>query len=109
MVTARSWSGMRPLGRTTGMGIPEKWGPLDYHPPPVAPPGRARDPQHDRLRLRRTHHALGHAVVRSAVGEPPLPRDRRAHAGRAARAGTPAARTHRVEDFARQGRTGPAP
>src|SRR5690606_25343594 len=38
------------------------------------------DPQHDRLRQRRARDAMGHARVRAAFGQPPLPRDRGAPA-----------------------------
>ena len=115
MRTSRSWSGARPLGRGSGRswrdsfigGIPEAGGEFTIRP--CRRSGRTQDrhdPQHDRLRLRRTRHPVGHARLRAALGQPPLPRARRAPARRAARAGTGAARAHRRAHRARQARPG---
>src|SRR5690348_5688627 len=86
IVTARSWSGARPEGRVELMQVSAQ-GATVYHRLLQRLRGAADDPQHDRLRECRGKRRAGLARVRTAGGQPPLPRDRRTPARRTARAG----------------------
>src|SRR5690606_14720622 len=107
-LTARIWSGARPLGRVTvDMGGSGKSRPARL---PFAPAdtGTAHDPQHDRLRRPRARRHRRHAGLRASGGEPPLPRAGRAPARGAARDRAGRARAGGAEGAARQAGPGAA-